>query len=157
MNDTVIGVGPARLRAAETLGLRDGVTWLATGEAASAAQAMLRLRSWPGQVLAVVAADDVPAGLGAWARACAGKARYVLLFGPHAPRLAQALLRAGVTVVRCADVADAVQAAGRLAQPGDAVALTPLGAADGVEDLIRFRACAAHWVVGTRGDAWVAA
>lgn len=157
MNDTVIGVGPARLKSAETLGLRDGVTWLAVGDAPSAAQAMLRLRGWPGRVLAVVAAESVPDGLTGWARACAAQARYVLLFGPQAPRLAQALVRAGgVGIVRCADVADAVQAAGRLAQPGDAVALTPLGQAD-VEDAIRFRACAAHWVVGAGGSAWVAA
>ena len=159
-----------RLKTIETIGTRDGVTWLAAEEAATAAQAMARLRPWPGMVLPIVAACDVPPALGGWARACAGKARYAVLFGPHAQRLAAALAQVGggVIVVRCADMADAVQAAGRLAHVGDAVAWTPLGPGasrvdrDGARDAdataaALFRTCATDWVLAARHEAWVAA
>jgi len=180
VNDTVLAQPAApRLKTIETIGTRDGVTWLAAEHAATGAQAMARLRPWPGMVLPIVPAHEVPAALGGWARACAGKARYVVLFGPSAPRLAGAIAQVGggVIVVRCADVADAVQAAGRLAHVGDAVAWTPLrGRVDGAESLgdvggvggvggevvepagtAAFRTCATDWVLAARNEAWVAA
>lgn len=169
MNDTSLAAPTLpRLKMIETISTRDGVTWLAAELAATGAQAMARLRPWPGMVLPIVAAHDVPAALGGWARACAGKARYVVMFGPSAPRLAGAIAQVGggVIVVRCADMADAVQAAGRLAQVGDAVAWTPLGPraegvnggeSDACDTTASFRARATEWVLAARHDAWVAA
>ncbi|MEO8083963.1 MAG: hypothetical protein ABI780_09085 [Ardenticatenales bacterium] len=161
MNDTVVEARSAHgLKMVDTLGLRDGVTWLVAESAATPAQAMARLRPWPGMVLPIVAADAEPAGtaLSGWARACAGKARYVLLFGKHAPRYAEALgqVGGGVIIVRCADTTDAVQAAARLAHVGDAVVWTPLGTGGGPDDAA-YRAAATGWVLASRTDAWVAA
>lgn len=165
MNDTALAAPTApRLKTIETIGTRDGVTWLAAEHTSTGAQTMARLRPWPGMVLPIVPAHDVPAALGGWARACAGKARYVVLFGPSAPRLAGAIAQVGggVIVVRCADVADAVQAAGRLAHVGDAVAWTPLGPQDdanggGPAAAATFRARATDWVLAARHEGWVAA
>lgn len=160
MNDTALRARASHpLKMVDTLGIRDGVTWLVAEEAATAAQAMARLRPWPGMVLPIVAADAVPAGLSGWARACAGKARYVLLFGKEAPRFASALAHVGggVIIVRCADTADAVQAAARLAHVGDAVVWMPVAPGDGTDDGARFKAAATGWVLAARSDAWVAA
>lgn len=169
VNDTALAAPTLpRLKTIETIGTRDGVTWLAAEHASTGAQAMARLRPWPGMVLPIVAAHDVPAALGGWARSCAGKARYVVMFGPSAPRLAGAIAQVGggVIVVRCADMADAVQAAGRLAHVGDAVAWTPLGPRtedggggdrDDGDTTAAFRARATEWVLAARQDAWVAA
>ncbi len=53
--------------------------------------------------------------------------RAVLLFGAMAPHIAEAIARAGGTapVVQCGTMDEAVRRAGALAQPGDAVSLSP--------------------------------
>jgi UDP-N-acetylmuramoylalanine--D-glutamate ligase len=55
------------------------------------------------------------------------RVRGVVLFGAMAPLLAEAIAAAGLTapVVRCAGLEEAVPAARALAQPGDAVTLSP--------------------------------
>jgi UDP-N-acetylmuramoylalanine--D-glutamate ligase len=52
-------------------------------------------------------------------------ARAVLLIGRDAPRIARALRASGVPLERCASLPQAVRRASRLAQPGDAVLLSP--------------------------------
>jgi UDP-N-acetylmuramoylalanine--D-glutamate ligase len=57
--------------------------------------------------------------------AVAGHARAVVLIGRDAPLIAAALERSGVKPVFAGDMGDAVRQAARLAQPGDAVLLSP--------------------------------
>ncbi|MFN3885109.1 MAG: glutamate ligase domain-containing protein, partial [Rhodocyclaceae bacterium] len=57
--------------------------------------------------------------------AVAQHARAVVLIGRDAPLIERALSGCGVPVINATDMADAVSSAAKLAQPGDAVLLSP--------------------------------
>jgi UDP-N-acetylmuramoylalanine--D-glutamate ligase len=59
------------------------------------------------------------------AAACAGKCRSVVLLGRDAPRIKAALAGSGVALVDAASMEDAVRLAAAVAQPGDAVLMSP--------------------------------
>ncbi|TVQ86118.1 MAG: UDP-N-acetylmuramoyl-L-alanine--D-glutamate ligase [Chromatiaceae bacterium] len=103
-----------------------------------------------GRAVLIAGGDGKGADFSDLAAPVRDRARAVVLIGRDAPRLEQVL--AGlVPLARAADMEDAVQAAARLAQPGDCVVLSPACASfDMFNDYqhrgLAFAAAVARWV-----------
>lgn len=107
----------------DRLGSRRGVVWIGDPGAHRPGRALPSLAIDPHHTLLLAGGAYGGQPLGRWAAAAAG-ARYVLLYGSASDPMAKALSGAPA-VVRCADLRDAVAAAGRLARRGDTVAFAP--------------------------------
>lgn len=126
--DAIRRVAQAPLPAApELVARRHRVQWLCDAAATRPGRAAAALR--PGEAPTLLIAGGRHGGqpLSRWAEAAGRHARAVLVFGSGAGALAEALCAAGgpATIVRCADLEDAVQVAGRMAQPGERVLFSP--------------------------------
>jgi hypothetical protein len=103
------------------LGDRRGIHWLVDAGATSPGRALPAIGSGrSGRTLLIAGGVYGGQPTARWSSAVAAT-RYVLLYGPAGVPLAAAADGA-TTVVRCADLADAVVSAGRLALRGDTVA-----------------------------------
>jgi UDP-N-acetylmuramoylalanine--D-glutamate ligase len=104
-----------------------GVTWVNDAAATRPGRTVAALEASNGNpVLLIAGGQHGGQPLAGWARA-AGKARYVLLFGADDGLLAATLEdhNCRSTIVRCADLDDAVLTAARLANRGDTVLFSP--------------------------------
>jgi UDP-N-acetylmuramoylalanine-D-glutamate ligase len=107
-----------------TLGVRRGVRWQLDGAATSPGRALPALESaTAGRMLLIAGGRYGGQPLARWS-AAVGAARYVLVYGGAADAFADAA-REHTTIVRCADLYDAVGAASRLARKNDSVIFAP--------------------------------
>jgi UDP-N-acetylmuramoylalanine-D-glutamate ligase len=107
-----------------TLGLRRGVKWQLDGAASSPGRALPALESGtPGRILLIAGGAYGGQPLARWS-AAVGAARYVLVYGEASDSFADGA-RDHTTIVRCADLYDAVGAASRLARRLDSVIFAP--------------------------------
>ncbi|MDY0060916.1 MAG: UDP-N-acetylmuramoyl-L-alanine--D-glutamate ligase [Myxococcota bacterium] len=118
---------PHRLEPAGTL---DGVAWINDSKATSPHAALAGLQAMTRPVVLLAGGIDKGLGLEEWADAIVRKCHSVVLTGPLAPRLAQALsARTGaptaVQVRHATTFAEAVGACQAAARPGDVVLLSP--------------------------------
>jgi UDP-N-acetylmuramoylalanine--D-glutamate ligase len=107
--------------------LRRGVAWFddSKGTNVSATIAALRGLEIDGRVVLIAGGDGKGQDFAPLAAPVAERARCVLLIGRDAPRIETALASSGTRLERCPTLEDAVLRAAELAQPGDAVLLSP--------------------------------
>ncbi len=129
------GIEPARmlpgLRAFQGLAHRmqqvltdDGITWIDDSKATNVAAAVMSIRSVAGRLVLIAGGDGKGAGFEDLARALSGRHASVIVLGRDADRIAAALEdHCDITAVN--DLPEAVDAARKLAAPGDTVLLAP--------------------------------
>jgi UDP-N-acetylmuramoylalanine--D-glutamate ligase len=119
----------------EILGTVGGVTWINDAAATRPGRSVAMIDRLGRPLLLIAGGRPGGQSLWRWARCCAAHSAHVLLFGTGGAPMADALIAAGALekIVRCADIADAMQVARKLAVPGDTVVLSPgcLPEADG--------------------------
>ncbi|MDE2089008.1 MAG: UDP-N-acetylmuramoyl-L-alanine--D-glutamate ligase [Gammaproteobacteria bacterium] len=103
---------------------RDGVRWYNDSKGTNVGATLAALQGMPGKLVLIAGGDGKGADFTPLRAACAAKARAVVLIGRDAP-LIEAALAGVVPVMRAAGMDQAVAEARRLAQPGDAVLLSP--------------------------------
>jgi UDP-N-acetylmuramoylalanine--D-glutamate ligase len=134
------GADPAAVQAAlddlealphrmEVVAERDGVLWINDSKATNVDAARVGHEGLDRPAVVLLGGQGKPAsdgslGFGALA---AGLARHrgVVAFGASGPAIAQELRAAGLTVAEAGTLSEAVQVARQVAQPGDAVLLSP--------------------------------
>ena len=130
------GVDPAAVRAAlagfagvehrlEEVGRFGGVLFVDDSKATNVASAVVGIRSFPGDVHAILGGRGKQEGYTPLAGAVAERCRAVYLIGEEAARLAPALAGTGVPVHDCGRLEHAVAAARAAASPGHVVLLSP--------------------------------
>ncbi|MDX1252107.1 MAG: UDP-N-acetylmuramoyl-L-alanine--D-glutamate ligase [Gammaproteobacteria bacterium] len=103
---------------------KDGVAWYNDSKGTNVGATLAALQGMPGKVVLIAGGLGKGADFTPLRQAAANKARAVVLIGRDAPLIEQAL--AGVApVTHAKDMQDAVVQARHLAQPGDAVLLSP--------------------------------
>jgi UDP-N-acetylmuramoylalanine--D-glutamate ligase len=108
----------------ELVAERDGVRWYDDSKGTNVGATVAALQGMTAPVVLIAGGDGKGADFGELKGAVTQRARAVVLIGRDAPRIEAAL--AGVVPVRHAtDMRAAVQTARALAQPGDAVLLSP--------------------------------
>ncbi len=123
------GPGPNQC---EVVRRRHRVTWISDASATRPGRSAATLATFDGGLILIAGGRYGGQSLARWSRAVAERARYVLLFGSAGDALGRAIEVTGgpATIVRCADIEDAVSVAGRLAEPGDRVLFSPACEAD---------------------------
>jgi len=111
----------------QRVALRRGVGWYddSKGTNVGATVAALRGLEASGRIVLIAGGDGKNQDFAPLAAPLTERARAVLLIGRDAPRIESALAPHGVPLERCATLEDAVARAAALAQPGDAVLLSP--------------------------------
>ncbi len=111
----------------QRVALRHGVAWYddSKGTNVGATTAALRGLECAGRIVLIAGGDGKGQDFAPLATPVAECARGVLLIGRDAPRIEAALAPSGVPLERCATLEDAVIRAAALAQPDDAVLLSP--------------------------------
>jgi len=111
----------------QRVALRRGVVWFddSKGTNVGATIAALRGLAVDGRVVLIAGGDGKGQDFAPLAAPVAERARGVLLIGRDAPRIETALSSSGTRLERCPTLEDAVLRAAELAQPGDAVLLSP--------------------------------
>ncbi len=111
----------------QRVALRRGVSWYddSKGTNVGATIAALRGLEQSGRIVLIAGGDGKGQDFTPLATPVAECARGVLLIGRDAPRIEAALVSSGVPLERCATLEDAVVRAAALAQPDDAVLLSP--------------------------------
>ena len=114
----------------QVAGVVAGVTYVNDSKATNVDATLKALTAYSGGVHLVLGGYDKGATYDALAAACHGRIRRALLIGETAEGLAEAFARAaaagrGTPCLRCGDLAAAVAAAARDAEPGDVVLLSP--------------------------------
>ena len=101
-----------------------GVSWINDSKATNVGAAIAAARGLGDRLVLIAGGDGKGADFTPLATALRGRVRGVVLLGQDAPKLAAAF--EGVAPVRMvASMADAVEAAGEIAKPGDTVLLSP--------------------------------
>ena len=108
----------------ELVAERDGVRWIDDSKGTNVGATVAALSGMDGPVILIAGGDGKGADFGALRAVVAQRARAVVLIGRDAP-LIEAALGGVVPVEHAADMPAAVRAAGRQAQPGDIVLLSP--------------------------------
>ena len=103
---------------------RDGVTWYNDSKGTNVGATLAAVSGMPGQVVLIAGGDGKGADFTPLREAVARKARAVVLIGRDAPLIEAALANAA-PVLHARDMDEAVQRAAAVAQPGDAVLLSP--------------------------------
>jgi UDP-N-acetylmuramoylalanine--D-glutamate ligase len=103
---------------------RRGVRWYNDSKGTNVGATLAAIEGLPGRVVLIAGGDAKGSDLAPLAAALHNKGRAALLLGKDAPRL-QEILATVLPVERVADMAQAVQRAAELAQPGDSVLLSP--------------------------------
>jgi UDP-N-acetylmuramoylalanine--D-glutamate ligase len=119
--ETFPGV-PHRLERVRELG---GVTYVNDSKATNVAAAVAALRAFDGGVHAIMGGSLKGGSFDDLAEPVAAACDAVYLLGPAAEPIGRSLSGVDVSVVRCADMADALARAARAAQPGQTVLLAP--------------------------------
>ena len=133
MADAVRTFRPAAHRL-ETVGRVRGVAYVDDSIATTPARAEVALDAIPTPVVLIAGGRDKQLPWETFARKVAQRVRVLLLIGEAAPQIETAVRGALVTaggtleasnIKRCSSLPDAVEEAGRVAQPGDTVLLSP--------------------------------
>ncbi len=103
---------------------RDGVTWYNDSKGTNVGATLAAVSGMPGQVVLIAGGDGKGADFTPLRAAVAQKARAVVLIGRDAPLIEAALVNAA-PILHARDMDEAVQRAAAVAQPGDAVLLSP--------------------------------
>ncbi len=111
----------------ELVAARGGVSYVSDAKATRPGRTAAALEAQPAPVLLISGGRYGGQPLRGWARAATAKATHVLLYGQADDALARALEEQDcpATIVRCADLDDAVLVAARLTTPGDTVLFSP--------------------------------
>lgn len=118
-----------RLESGDRLVWIDGSSAIRPGPAADALRSIAGRRT----ILSIAGGRHGGQSLERWARASADVSDHTLIFGSGAEALCAALLRAGASVVRCADLDDAVASARHLASAGQSILFAPACDADDLD------------------------
>lgn len=113
---------PHRVQPIADLG---GVLWYDDSKGTNVGATVAALSGFPRPVVLIAGGDGKGQDFAPLAAAVASGVRAVILIGVDAPRLAAVLVPTGVPVTRAASLEQAVQVANSIAQPGDAVLLSP--------------------------------
>ncbi len=111
----------------ETIGERQGVRWVNDSQATTPDAAIAALRAFVAPIVLIAGGKDKGLDYGAFAEDIVSRARACVLIGETGTRL-EALVAGRVTVRRADTMAEAVQVAASVAQPGDVVLLAPAAA-----------------------------
>jgi UDP-N-acetylmuramoylalanine--D-glutamate ligase len=104
----------------------DGVTWYDDSKGTNVGATEAALYGMGNRrAVVILGGDGKGQDFGPLKAAVEANARAVLLIGRDAPQIGAAIAGSGVEIRQAADMADAVAQAHRLAQPGDAVLLSP--------------------------------
>jgi len=103
---------------------RDGVKWVDDSKGTNVGATIAALSGMDAPVILIAGGDGKGADFSGLREPVAKCARAVILIGRDAPQIEKALGNA-VPVTRASDMQAAVQAANRIAQPGDVVLLSP--------------------------------
>lgn len=103
---------------------RDGVIWYNDSKGTNVGATLAAVSGMPGQVVLIAGGDGKGADFTPLRAAVAQKARAVVLIGRDAPLIEAALANAA-PILLARDMDEAVQRAAAVAQPGDAVLLSP--------------------------------
>jgi UDP-N-acetylmuramoylalanine--D-glutamate ligase len=110
---------------------RDGVRWYNDSIATAPERAAAALRSFDEPIVLLAGGRDKKLPWGDFARLVRQRVRVLILFGEAAGLIHEAVAAGPgddrLRIVRCADLADAVNVAARATQPGDVVLLSPGG------------------------------
>lgn len=111
----------------ELVATRRRVRWVCDASATTPGRAAGSLMSGSGALHVIAGGRYGGQPVADWAYAANAHATHVLLFGSASNLLANALLTAPghATIVRCADLEDAMAVAEKLAEPGDTVLFSP--------------------------------
>jgi UDP-N-acetylmuramoylalanine--D-glutamate ligase len=101
-----------------------GVRWFDDSKGTNVGATVAAVGGMPGPVILIAGGDGKGQDFGPLAPVLAERARALVLIGRDAPRI-EAAVAGRVPVHRAATMAQAVAVAGRLAQPGDCVLLSP--------------------------------
>jgi UDP-N-acetylmuramoylalanine--D-glutamate ligase len=112
----------------EEVATKDGVLYVDDSKATNVAAAVRGIEAFDGGVHAILGGSLKGGGFTGLRAAVATRCRACYLIGPAAERL-EGDLDGTVPLHRCADLADAVRAAGSAAEPGELVLLSPACAA----------------------------
>ncbi|MBM3367584.1 MAG: UDP-N-acetylmuramoyl-L-alanine--D-glutamate ligase [Betaproteobacteria bacterium] len=102
-----------------------GVVWIDDSKGTNVGATIAALNGMGRKTVLIAGGDGKGQDFKPLAAAVKAHARSVLLIGRDAPRIEDALQASGVCVERCGTLQAAVQRAAELAQPGDAVLLSP--------------------------------
>jgi UDP-N-acetylmuramoylalanine--D-glutamate ligase len=102
-----------------------GVRFFDDSKGTNVGATVAALEGFTGRVVLIAGGDGKGQDFAPLVPAVRSRARAVVLIGRDAPQLAEALAPAGVPMEHAATMAEAVEAAFRAAQPGDAVLLSP--------------------------------
>lgn len=109
----------------------NGVQWINDSIATSPERAAAALRSFDEPIILLAGGRDKKLPWDEFARLVHQRARHLIVFGEAAALIAEAVTRVEhqqpFPITHCADLAEAVQEAARIAQPGDVVLLAPGG------------------------------
>jgi len=127
-----------------------GVTWINDSKATNVASARVGIEAFAGGVRLIAGGSLKGGGFDGLRDAVSARCKAVYLIGEASDRLAADLASAGVPIERCGDLERAAAAAGRAAEPGDVVLLSPACASfDQYEDFeargAHFRELARRW------------
>lgn len=111
----------------EPVRVLDGVKWYNDSKATSPAEAVAALSTLPAPIVLIAGGSDKGIPFDPIAPLVAEKVKYLILTGPTAPKIEEAVRRGGYAgpVRRAADMAEAVALARAAAAPGDTVLLSP--------------------------------
>lgn len=110
---------------------KDGVQWFNDSIATSPTRVIAGLRAFGQKLIVIAGGYDKGIPFDPMAGDVVERVKTLILMGPTAPKIEEAVRRApgfatsGLAIVHVANLPDAVQAASRLAQPGDIVTLSP--------------------------------
>lgn len=119
----------------ETVGVVEGVTYIDDSKATNPEAAKSALLSTGMPVVLIAGGFDEQADFGTWAEMFPQYAKHVVLFGQTAGRIERSALAAGMPaerIHRCDDMEQCIRAAAQLADPGEAVLLSPACASYGL-------------------------
>ncbi len=109
----------------EHIAERHGVAWYDDSKGTNVGAATAALNGLAQKVVLIAGGEGKGQDFAPLAGPVRAYARAVLLIGRDAARIERALRASGVPLARCASLPQAVRRAARLAQPGDAVLLSP--------------------------------
>lgn len=112
----------------ERVGTARGAEWVNDSKSTTPASTVAAIRAFPGRrILLLAGGMDKALPIDEMLQAMRERVAVLVAFGAWGPSLAATAQAAGIDVVVAAGVAEAVEAAARLARPGDVVLFSPAG------------------------------
>ena len=109
----------------QRVAVRDGVTYYNDSKSTTPEAAITAMQAITAPLLIILGGYDKGVDLRPVAEVAARRARFVACIGQTGPRIAEMIQGAGGEAQICGDLATAVAACSRRAQPGDSVLLSP--------------------------------